>query len=91
MNAEGIPNQASYPPLHNLHLFKSGEYRKRLCGSQAQESHAFLQEDFPQTQRAAWQMVWIPQTALLGDEEDMHEIARALAKIKEHAKDLVAA
>jgi hypothetical protein len=36
-------------------------------------------------------MVWIPQTALLGDEEDMHEIARALAKIKEHAKDLVAA
>ena len=91
MNAEGIPNQASYPPLHDLHLFKSGEYRKRLRGSQAQGAHAFLEQGFPQTQRAAWQTVWIPQTALLGDEEDMHEIAAALAKIKEHAKDLVAA
>jgi len=30
-NAEGIPTQASYPPLHDLDVFKSGEYRKRLC------------------------------------------------------------
>src|SRR4029077_1307732 len=25
MNAEGIPNQASYPPLHQLHMFRNGE------------------------------------------------------------------
>ena len=91
MNAEGIPHQASYPPLHDLDVFKSGEYRKRLCDSQAQGPHAFLEEGFPQTQRAAWQTVWIPQTALLGDEEDMLEIAAALRKIKEHARDLVTA
>jgi len=91
MNAEGIPNQASYPPLHDLHLFKSGEYRKRLCDSQAQGSHEFLQRHFPNTQRAAWEAVWIPQPALLGDEQDMYEIAAALKKIKEHASDLVAA
>ncbi len=88
VNAEGIPDQASYPPLHELDVFRSGEYRKRLCGNQAKEDHAFLQEKFPATQKAAWETVWIPQSALLGDEEDMHEIAAALRKIQEHAKEL---
>src|SRR5262249_49697920 len=54
MNAEGVPNQASYPPLHELDVFKSGEYRRKLTGRQAQEPHDFLKEDFPHTQRAAW-------------------------------------
>jgi len=89
MNAEGIPNQASYPPVHELHMFRNGEYRKRLCGKQAAENHPFLQEDFPATQRAAWETVWIPQPALLGQEEDMHEIATAISKIQKHAKELV--
>ena len=88
MNAEGIPNQASYPPLHELDVFRSGEYRKRLSHSQAQEAHAFLREQFPVTQKAAWETVWIPQPALLGDDEDMHEIAAALHKIRAQAKDL---
>jgi dTDP-4-amino-4,6-dideoxygalactose transaminase len=88
MNAEGIPNQASYPPLHQLHMFRNGEYRKRLCGEQAKQRHAFLKRRFPATQRAAWETVWIPQPALLGDEEDVEEIAAGLSKIQKHAKDL---
>ncbi len=88
MNAEGIPNQASYPPLHQLHMFRNGEYRKRLCGKQAKERHAFLKRRFPATQKAAWETVWIPQPALLGDEEDVEEIAASLSKIQKHAKDL---
>jgi dTDP-4-amino-4,6-dideoxygalactose transaminase len=88
MNAEGIPNQASYPPLHQLHMFRNGEYRKRLCGKQAKQRHAFLKRRFPATQRAAWETVWIPQPALLGDEEDVEEIAASLSKIQKHAKDL---
>jgi 3-amino-5-hydroxybenzoate synthase len=91
MNAEGIPNQASYPPLHDLAVFKSGEYRKRLTGSQAEEPHPFLKRDFPQTHLAAWETVWIPQPALLGDEQDMHEIATALKKIQHHAGELAVA
>lgn len=91
MNAEGIPNQASYPPLHDLDVFKSGEYRKKLTGRQAEETHAFLKGDFPQTYRAAWETVWIPQPALLGDEQDMHEIAAALRKIHDHASELAGA
>ncbi len=89
MNAEGIPNQASYPPLHELHMFRNGEYRKRLSGRQAKEKHAFLKNKFPATQKAAWETVWIPQPALLGDEEDMHEIAAGLGKIQKNAKELV--
>ena len=91
MNAEGIPNQASYPPLHDLDVFKSGEYRKKLTGRQAEETHAFLKGKFPHTHRAAWETVWIPQPALLGDEEDMHEIATAVKKIHDHAGELAAA
>ncbi len=88
MNAEGIPNQASYPPLHELEIFRSGEYRKRLSGVQATAEHTFLRQSFPHTQRAAWETVWIPQPALLGDETDMHEIVLAIQKIQKHAKEL---
>lgn len=88
MNAEGIPNQASYPPLHELDMFRNGEYRKCLNGQQQQEEHAFLRETFPNTQRAAWETVWIPQPALLGDEEDMQEIVAAIRKIQQNAAEL---
>jgi dTDP-4-amino-4,6-dideoxygalactose transaminase len=88
MIAEGIPNQASYPPLHQLEMFRNGRYRQRLSGAQAKQKHAFLKKKFPATQKAAWETVWIPQPALLGDEEDMHEIAAGLRKIQQNAKDL---
>jgi dTDP-4-amino-4,6-dideoxygalactose transaminase len=88
MNAEGIPNQASYPPLHKLHMFRNGKYRNRLSGRQAKEKHKFLKSKFPVTHKAAWETVWIPQPALLGDEEDMHEIAAGLAKIQKNAKEI---
>jgi dTDP-4-amino-4,6-dideoxygalactose transaminase len=89
MNAEGLPNQASYPPVHALDLFQNGEYRKRLCGSQAKEAHVFLQARYPHTHRAAYETIWIPQPALLGDEEDMHEIGDAWRKIQRFAKELI--
>lgn len=88
MNAEGIPSQASYPPLHELHMFRNGEYRKCLSEAQAKEEHTFLKRPFPNTQRAAWETVWIPQPALLGDEQDMHEIVAAIQKIQQNAKEL---
>jgi dTDP-4-amino-4,6-dideoxygalactose transaminase len=90
LNAEGIPTQASYPPLHDLDCFRSGEYRKCLSGTQATEKHDFLQQRFPHTQRAAWETVWIPQFALLGDDEDMREIAEAIRKIQRHAPAIAA-
>ena len=90
LNAEGIPTQASYPPLHELDCFRNGEYRKCLSGAQAAEKHAFLEQSFLHTQRAAWETVWIPQFALLGDEEDMREIAAAISKIQKNAAEIAA-
>ncbi len=90
MNAEGIPNQASYPPLHDLDMFRNGEYRKRLSGAQATAEHAFLRQSFPHTHRAAWETVWIPQPALLGDETDMLEIVAGIRKLQANAKELAA-
>lgn len=88
MIEEGIPHQASYPPIHAMDVFQNGEYRKRLCGLQATEKHSFLSAEFPHTHRAAYETIWIPQPALLGDEEDMHEIAAAWKKIQKFAKEL---
>ena len=88
MAAEGIPNQAAYPPVHKLDMFQSGAYRQRLTGEQAAEEHAFLKADFPNTESSAWESYWVPQYALLGDEQDMQEIAAAIRKIQQHAASL---
>lgn len=88
LQAEGVPHQASYPPLHDMALFQSGAYRKRLLPEMRVE-HAFLRQTFPNTARAAWETVWLPQYVLLGDEQDMHEIAAAIGKIQRHAHELL--
>ncbi len=88
LNAEGVPHQASYPPLHQLDMFRNGEYRKRLSGKQAKDKHKFLKQKYPATQKAAWETIWLPQPVLLGDEEDMHEIAASISKIQKNAKAL---
>ena len=91
MKAEGMPNQASYPPVHALAVFLNGAYRERLSGAQKTEVHSFLKRDFSNTKRAAWETYWVPQTALLGDEEDMHEIVEAVKKIQRNARELTGA
>ena len=88
MIAEGIPNQASYPPLHERDVFRNGSYRERLSGTQKTEPHEFLRGEFPNTKRAAWETYWVPQTALLGDAEDMMEIVEAVRKIQRNASQL---
>ena len=89
--AEGIPNQASYPPLHERDVFRNGSYRERLSGEQKTEAHEFLRGEFPNTKRAAWETYWVPQTALLGDETDMYEIVEAVKKIQRNSRELAAA
>ena len=88
-NAEGFPTQASYPPLHDLDVFTSGEYKRRLYPEQANQEHAFLQAEFPNTEKAAWETVWLTQTDLLGSEEDMHKAVEAVRKIQRNAEKLI--
>jgi len=87
-NAEGIPTQASYPPVHQLAVFQSGEYRKRLCPYHQEADHAFMKAEFPNTHKGAWETVWLPQPVLLGSEEDMQQVVEAARKIQVHAKEL---
>jgi dTDP-4-amino-4,6-dideoxygalactose transaminase len=87
-NAEGFPNQASYTPLHELAVFQSGEYRKRLQGDQAHAEHTFMRAVFPNTVRAAWETVWIPQPALLGSAEEIAQLVEAIHKIQRHSAEL---
>jgi 3-amino-5-hydroxybenzoate synthase len=88
MNAEGIPNQAAYPPVHAIDAFQNGSYRVKLSGDQAKEPHRFLRQRFPNTLRAAWESYWVPQYALLGDEQDMNEIVTAIKKIQQSGSKL---
>jgi dTDP-4-amino-4,6-dideoxygalactose transaminase len=88
LNAEGVPTQASYPPLHELAVFQSGEFRKRLSGTQAEQEFPFLQATFPNTARGAWETVWFPQPVLLGSENDMQLVITAIQKIQQHASEL---
>jgi dTDP-4-amino-4,6-dideoxygalactose transaminase len=88
LEAEGIPTQASYPPLHDLDLFKSGAYCQRLAPDHASEEHAFLTAEFPHTSRLAENTVWIVHRALLGSDEDTAQIVDAVKKIQRHAREL---
>lgn len=90
--AEGVPEQASYPPIHRLDLFSGGSYKTRLARgdcSAAERMDAVLRREFPVSDRAADETVWIPHYALLGDAEDIEEIAAAIRKIQHHSADLI--
>lgn len=87
-NAEGIPTQASYPSLHKLAVFQNGEYCKRISPDVAKEKHEFLNQDFPITDDAAENTIWLVHRTLLGSEQDTAEIVEAVKKIRASAKDL---
>lgn len=82
LNAEGIPTQSSYAPLHAMDLFQSGAYRHRLSPPQREEHHDFLNADFPNTSRVAWEGVWLIHQTLLGSQEDTALIVEAVNKIQ---------
>jgi dTDP-4-amino-4,6-dideoxygalactose transaminase len=88
LEAEGIPCEPGYPPVHSLDLFTSGAYRQRLAGEQRAREHSFLKQPYPNAQRAFSEAIWIPQPALLGDEEDMSEIAAGVRKVQTYAAEL---
>jgi dTDP-4-amino-4,6-dideoxygalactose transaminase len=89
--AEGIPTQASYPPVHLLEVFQNGEFRRRLSPDVAEAPFDFLKADYPVSQDAAVNTVWMVHRALLGDEQDMAEIVAAVRKIQSQSQELLKA
>jgi len=89
LNAEGIPTQASYPPVRKLDVFKNGEFRKRLSPEHASQPFPFLQAACPVSDDAAVNTVWLVHRTLLGSQEDTAEIVAAVKKIQQHAAELL--
>ena len=89
LEAEGIPTQASYPPVHALSLFTTGEYLKRLLPEHAAEHKPYQDADFPVTQSGFENTVWLVHRALLATQEDTADIVAAIRKIQDQAKSLV--
>jgi dTDP-4-amino-4,6-dideoxygalactose transaminase len=89
LNAEGIPTQASYPPLHEMALFQNGAYRQRLAPQHRDQTPAFLSASFPNTAKAAWETVWLPHPVLLGKAEEVAQVVEAIRKIQYQAGELL--
>lgn len=88
-NAEGIPTQASYPPVRKLDVFQNNEFRKRLDPDHACEEFPFLQTEFPVTDDVAENTVWMVHRTLLGSADDTAEIVAVIKKIQNHSRELL--
>ena len=84
-------NRPAIPPLHSLDLFTSDAYQQRLLPEDRwgeERMTEILKRAFPGTEKAAYETVWIPHFAFLGEERDIQEIAGAIGKIPRHASEL---
>lgn len=81
LNAEGIPCGSGYVPLYKERVFVNRPISNDLC--QRSMLKDYSQVYCPVCERAcAEEAVWLPQSILLGDEEDMADIATAVAKVQ---------
>jgi hypothetical protein len=60
-----------------------------LLPEQAKEKHDFLKADFPVTDDAFKNTVWLVHRTLLGDAKDTKEIVDAIKKIQAQSASLV--
>jgi 3-amino-5-hydroxybenzoate synthase len=87
LHAEGIPSQATYPPLSALAVFADGAYKKRIPPGMADD--ALRHAPFVNSNRIMREVVCLPHATLLGDEQDMYEIGAAVRKLQQHARELM--
>lgn len=91
LNAEGIPCSAGYPlPLYRQPLFAKREFGPFTGYRQARPDLDYSKVSCPVCERACSQQgCWLAQSMLLGTQEDMDDIVRAVAKIWEHRQELL--
>ncbi len=93
LEAEGIPCDGRfYEAVYRSDLFpaRAEEFPQLAAGRERpldyREFHC------PVAERAAYrEAVWLPHFLLLGEEDDVEDIARAVAKVLEHREELAAA
>ena len=89
MAAEGIPMGVSYPSLNELAVFRDANFGPRLRASAPKVDYATVR--LPNSEHAARSTVWIEHRILLAEPEDVLDVARAAARIQQHAAAIVAA
>ena len=85
LNAEGIPCSSGYSCLYKQPYF-SGEDFRRITGSRIQYEDIYLENA---ETAAAEEGVWFAQNMLLGDKKDIDDMADAVGKIYDNAKELL--
>lgn len=90
--AEGIPCMTGYVPLYKEPCFgnphgDAAKILKAMGRPDIQYGEIYL----PSTERACKEGVWLPQTVLLGSDDDMRDVVGAVAKIRENAAELAGA
>jgi len=87
LEAEGIPMGGSYPSLNELALFRTRNFGPRLRASAPTIDYSSVH--LPVSEHAARSTVWLEHRLLLADVEDVLDVARAAAKIQQHARRIV--
>jgi len=86
--AEGIPMGVSYPSLGELEVFTAQRFGPRL--RESAPTYTPEQLHLPRAEHAAASTVWLQHRLLLADREDVLDVARAVARIQEHAAAIAA-
>jgi dTDP-4-amino-4,6-dideoxygalactose transaminase len=89
LRAEGVPCSAGYRPLYREAAFNAHfrDWPFRSAYFQGKPDYSAI--NLPVTERACNEEgVWLTQNMLLGSEQDMEDIAAAVAKIHRHADQL---
>lgn len=73
----GIPAYIAYPAIPDTGFFKEGNFRGKI------EDMQFRELPIPNTRRIAKEVVWIPHFTLLGEVEDLENIARVIRDFQE--------
>jgi dTDP-4-amino-4,6-dideoxygalactose transaminase len=83
IDAEGIPCDGRfYEPVYRSDLFFATPENSPQLSYKRSKPLDYSSFSCPVSERAAYhESVWVPQFTLLGDEEDVRDIARAVAKV----------
>jgi dTDP-4-amino-4,6-dideoxygalactose transaminase len=93
LQAEGIPCLGGYAPYLNKQpyledAFRSKNFRKMYSPEMLDFKKYAEQNQCPENDLLCVESVWIPQNLLLGTEEDMRDVARAIDKIHANAANI---
>ncbi|MBI2504509.1 MAG: DegT/DnrJ/EryC1/StrS family aminotransferase [Candidatus Latescibacteria bacterium] len=89
LQQEGIPCSSGYNPLYREAAFRTKFQDYPFVSPYFKGKPDYDQVCCPEVERiCAEEAIWLTQNMLLGPEEDMGDIARAIRKIQDHAGEL---